>query len=82
MDAPDPSILSIAFTDRRLCTRCGTCVKMCPIEPKAVAFPGGDKTQAPVHDYAACIRCYCCQEMCPERAIEVKTPFLGRLIRR
>lgn len=64
------------------CTRCGTCVAVCPVDPKAIAFPEGDRTKAPVHDYAACIRCYCCQEMCPEHAIEVKTPLLGRLIRR
>lgn len=65
-----------------LCTRCGTCVKMCPVEPKAVDFPQGDKSRTPEHDYEQCIRCYCCQEVCPERAIVVKTPLLGRLIRR
>lgn len=66
------------------CTRCGTCVKVCPVEPKAVQFPAGAgaATGVPVHDYTRCIRCYCCQEMCPERAIEVSTPLLGRLIRR
>lgn len=64
------------------CTRCGTCVKVCPVDPKAVAFPGGDTSRAPEHRYAECIRCYCCQEMCPERAIEVKTPLLGKVIRR
>jgi len=64
------------------CTRCGTCVRACPVEPKAVDWPGGDRGVPPVYDYAACIRCYCCQEMCPERAIAVKTPLLGRLIRR
>lgn len=73
--APRPFII------RERCTRCGTCVAVCPADPKAVAFPRGDKKQVPVHDYQACIRCYCCQEMCPERAIEVKTPPLGRLIR-
>ena len=64
------------------CTRCGTCVQVCPVDPKAVDWAEGDKTRPPVHDYERCIRCYCCQEMCPERAIEVKTPPLGRLIRR
>jgi uncharacterized protein (DUF362 family)/NAD-dependent dihydropyrimidine dehydrogenase PreA subunit len=64
------------------CTRCGTCVQVCPVDPKAVDWAGGDASQPPVHDYDRCIRCYCCQEMCPERAIEVKTPALGRLIRR
>ncbi|MRS12290.1 MAG: DUF362 domain-containing protein [Actinobacteria bacterium] len=64
------------------CTRCGTCVKVCPVQPKAVGFPAGDTTRVPEHDYGHCIRCYCCQEMCPERAIGVKVPPLGRLIRR
>jgi len=70
------------FIDHARCTRCGTCVRVCPVEPKAVDFPGGDTALIPEHDYALCIRCYCCQEMCPERAIAVKTPPLGRLIRR
>ena len=64
------------------CTRCGTCVQVCPVDPKAVDWVGGDRSVPPAHDYERCIRCYCCQEMCPERAIEVKTPPLGRFIRR
>lgn len=64
------------------CTRCGTCVKVCPVSPRAVDFADDDTTRPPVYDYEACIRCYCCQEMCPERAIDVRTPLLGRLIRR
>lgn len=68
-----------------LCTKCGTCVKVCPVEPKAVdwATPGGAKDgKPPVHTYSRCIRCYCCQEMCPEKAIKVRTPLIGRLIHR
>jgi len=57
-------------------------VHVCPVDPKAVDWGAGDHRVPPVHDYDRCIRCYCCQEMCPERAIEVKTPLLGRLIRR
>jgi len=64
------------------CTRCGTCVAVCPVTPKAVRFPGDDRSQAPVHDYQRCIRCYCCQEMCPEGAIEIAVPPLGRLLHR
>lgn len=64
------------------CTSCGTCVKVCPVTPKAVDYLNGDKTIPPVHHYDLCIRCYCCQEMCPSDAIEVQTPLLGRLIRR
>lgn len=67
--------------DPARCTACGTCVHMCPVDPKAVDFDTDlGKGTAPVHHYDRCIRCYCCQELCPERAISVKTPFLGRLI--
>jgi uncharacterized protein (DUF362 family)/ferredoxin len=62
------------------CTKCGTCVSVCPVDPKAVEFRGSGRVNPPIHDYDRCIRCYCCQELCPEGAIEVKTPLLGRLI--
>lgn len=69
--------------DGSRCTSCGTCVQMCPVEPKAVDFDGElGRAAPPVHHYEHCIRCYCCQELCPERAITVKTPLLGRLIHR
>lgn len=64
------------------CTQCGTCVNVCPVDPKAVEFRGSGRINPPIHDYQRCIRCYCCQELCPEGAIEVKTPLLGRLIHR
>jgi uncharacterized protein (DUF362 family)/Pyruvate/2-oxoacid:ferredoxin oxidoreductase delta subunit len=66
--------------DPHRCTRCGTCVRICPVDPKAVDFR--DKDQPPVHYYDRCIRCYCCQETCPEHAITIHTPLLGRLIHR
>lgn len=61
------------------CTRCGTCVRHCPVGPKAIDWPDGDKSHSPVYDYQRCIRCFCCQELCPEGAITVETPLLGRL---
>ena len=64
------------------CTQCGTCVSVCPVDPKAVEFRSVGRNAPPVHDYQRCIRCYCCQELCPEGAIEVATPLLGRLIHR
>lgn len=67
--------------DAEKCTACGTCVAVCPVTPKAVDWKNG-KGVPPVHDYAICIRCYCCQELCPERAIDVRTPMLGRLLHR
>jgi ferredoxin len=63
------------------CTRCGTCVRVCPVDPKAVQFHGR-LDLPPTHNYTTCIRCYCCQEMCPEGAIHIETPLLGRVIKR
>jgi len=70
------------FVREERCTRCGTCVAVCPVDPKALTFRGSGRSAPPVHDYARCIRCYCCQELCPEGAIEVATPLLGRWLHR
>ena len=63
------------------CTKCGRCVRVCPVEPKALSFKNG-RRESPVHAYNHCIRCYCCQEMCPEEAISIETPPLGRFFNR
>jgi uncharacterized protein (DUF362 family)/NAD-dependent dihydropyrimidine dehydrogenase PreA subunit len=75
--------------DPRRCTACGTCVRVCPVQPKAVDFAAGrpsvrpeGRATPPTHEYKRCIRCYCCQEMCPEHAIGIARPLLGRLIHR
>ena len=73
---PRPVILS------QTCTKCGTCVEVCPVSPKAVQFEDGDRSRSPVHHYDRCIRCYCCQEMCPAGATELRVPLLGRAIHR
>ena len=64
--------------DPEKCSHCGRCVRVCPVEPKAVQFVNG-RGVPPQHDYTRCIRCYCCQEMCPDEAITIKMPALGRL---
>lgn len=64
------------------CTRCGACVEVCPVTPKAIEFAHAKRPAPPVHHYERCIRCYCCQELCPAGAIEIAVPWLGRLIRR
>jgi uncharacterized protein (DUF362 family)/Pyruvate/2-oxoacid:ferredoxin oxidoreductase delta subunit len=64
--------------DKIKCTQCGTCVRLCPVEPKAVDWVEGDKSKPPKHNYDRCIRCYCCQETCPEGAISIAIPWLGR----
>jgi uncharacterized protein (DUF362 family)/Pyruvate/2-oxoacid:ferredoxin oxidoreductase delta subunit len=65
--------------DPALCQLCGTCVKHCPANPKAVDWHDGDKTRPPTYKYGRCIRCFCCQELCTEAAITVKTPLLGKI---
>jgi uncharacterized protein (DUF362 family)/NAD-dependent dihydropyrimidine dehydrogenase PreA subunit len=62
--------------DRRKCTRCGQCVEICPVDPKAVDWHDGNKQQPPTYKYLRCIRCYCCQETCPDGAISVKSTIL------
>lgn len=68
--------------DKSKCTNCGTCVNMCPVDPKAVNWHTGDKSRQPTYKYDLCIRCYCCQEMCPEGAIMLERPLLARLFAR
>lgn len=68
--------------DAEKCTRCGTCVQVCPANPKALSFSKNKRKEPPKYDYDKCIRCYCCQELCPDNAISLHTPLLGRLIRR
>ncbi len=65
--------------DKKLCTKCGVCVKHCPVTPKAVDWVNGDQSRPPSHNYSRCIRCFCCQELCPEGAISIKQTLLGRL---
>jgi uncharacterized protein (DUF362 family)/NAD-dependent dihydropyrimidine dehydrogenase PreA subunit len=62
------------------CVKCGICVKMCPVTPKAVDWHDGNKKAPPTYKYERCIRCYCCQELCPESAIYLKVPFIRRLL--
>ena len=61
------------------CIKCGVCVNMCPVEPKAVNWHDGNKNNPPSYKYDRCIRCYCCQELCPESAIHIKQPFIRKI---
>jgi uncharacterized protein (DUF362 family)/ferredoxin len=70
------------FIDHRVCTNCGVCTAVCPLEPKAVQPRPGGKNPLPVYNYERCIRCYCCQEMCPSGAIAIKRPILSHIIHR
>ena len=82
-----PAIIKSALTARpeiiaERCVKCGICVNMCPVTPKAVDWHDGNKSNPPSYRYDRCIRCYCCQEVCPESAIRVKVPFLRRMLDR
>lgn len=62
------------------CVKCGVCVLMCPVNPKAVNWSfqdeQEDRSKPPIYDYSRCIKCYCCQELCPESAISIKVPLI------
>lgn len=73
-------LVSKPFIETGKCVRCGACVNMCPADPKAVFFKGEDTTVVPIYNYDNCISCFCCQEICPESAIQLKTPFLRKII--
>lgn len=73
------AVLSRPVIDESRCIMCGRCVEACPVPGKAVRFTDG-RRHPPQYDYDRCIRCYCCHEMCPERAIEKRTPLLGRIL--
>ncbi|MEN6328568.1 MAG: DUF362 domain-containing protein [Syntrophomonas sp.] len=62
------------------CVQCGICREMCPLKPSAVDWIKDGKSLPPAYNYDRCIRCYCCQELCPEGAIEIYTPWAGRLL--
>lgn len=62
------------------CMGCETCIKVCPVGPKALSAATNKKGVIPRHNYIHCIRCYCCQETCPEGAIVIKYPLLGKLV--
>ncbi len=56
-----PAALSIAFTNRDLCTRCGTCVGVCPVDALSLE----PETFFPVLDEDRCTGCGLCGQTCP-----------------
>lgn len=58
------------------CTACGTCVENCPVQAIAIV-----DNRARM-DLTRCIRCYCCHELCPEHAVELRQPWLAKVVNR
>ncbi len=57
--------------DESRCTRCGICIKNCPVDAMAP-----DDSGVPVIDDDICIKCFCCSEVCPDDAIYQETSRL------
>jgi uncharacterized protein (DUF362 family)/NAD-dependent dihydropyrimidine dehydrogenase PreA subunit len=68
--------------DYEKCDKCGTCIKMCPLELKAIDWVDGTGEKRPAHNHNRCVRCYCCQELCPQGAITVRKSFLSKAFTR
>lgn len=72
-----PLLQKRPYIIKEKCVKCGICVESCPLEKKALVLK-----EYPQYNYRLCIRCYCCQEMCPQKAIDVKTPVIAKLMDR
>ena len=58
----------LPITDPELCTLCGTCSALCPVE----AIRPGDELHT---DPARCIRCCACVKACPDGARTLPNPY-------
>lgn len=59
------------------CIACGHCIRNCP--PKIISMNAKNRPQANLQQ---CISCFCCHEVCPADAIEIKRPFLVRMMKK
>jgi ferredoxin len=65
-------VASPCVTER--CIGCRLCIQSCPAQTIT-------QVDARAHiELADCIRCYCCHELCPEQAIELRQPWVGRML--
>jgi NAD-dependent dihydropyrimidine dehydrogenase PreA subunit len=53
------------------CTRCGTCVEVCPLDTLRL-----DDHGRPYDKYNECWYCGCCEAKCPVSAITMELPYL------
>jgi len=63
----DPKFLSIAFTNKDLCTRSGTCVAVCPEKALSIG-----KDFYPELDSDKCTECGLCAQTCPGGTVNFK----------
>jgi uncharacterized protein (DUF362 family)/Pyruvate/2-oxoacid:ferredoxin oxidoreductase delta subunit len=56
------------------CIGCELCIENCPV--RTIDRVDG-RARIRLED---CIRCYCCHELCPEQAIELRQPWLRRVL--
>jgi uncharacterized protein (DUF362 family)/NAD-dependent dihydropyrimidine dehydrogenase PreA subunit len=75
----DRFIIEYPYIIAGKCKKCGVCVQMCPVRPKALDWHDDNKTKPPTYNYSRCIKCFCCQELCPENAIKIKVPRLNKI---
>jgi uncharacterized protein (DUF362 family) len=57
-----------------ICRGCGICAKSCPA--KAIDMTGGK----PVVDLGKCISCFCCHELCNFDAVDIKRPWITKML--
>jgi uncharacterized protein (DUF362 family)/NAD-dependent dihydropyrimidine dehydrogenase PreA subunit len=74
------AVVTRPVISRSACTRCGACIRACPVALKAIGWGAAENSRPPLYNYGRCIRCFCCHEICPSGAITVATPMLGRLL--
>lgn len=60
--------------DSVVCQNCGICMRHCP--PQAISEINGKM----FINRKKCISCFCCHELCGSDAINIRQPYLGRLL--
>lgn len=60
--------------DYNRCSRCGTCIKACPV--KVISM----RNNRIAIDYKKCIACFCCQEACPDAAMKIKRSIVAKMV--